>query len=306
MGLVELKAALNNQEDIENLLVEYRSIRGILTSFGLRPHPHYYDIIREAAYKNKVTIKSSNNKNTRGIILKNKSKKISENGIPLKRGLFSNDDKVREAVAGAKSYQEAIARLGVKNCGTNYRRLTLACSRIGIQAPKLHYQDNRKKSVKKSFVRYRYNLDDKKLIAAAQQGKTVKMALAEQGISNPSSQLRVRASSIVKENGNEFSRARNATGNYRTPKKDINLFLVRGTSPISAGIKKRLIEEGILSNKCAICKIPPFWRNKPIVLQLDHINGEPTDNRLSNLRLLCPNCHSQTDTFMNRQRSPIS
>jgi hypothetical protein len=43
--------------------------------------------------------------------------------------------------------------------------------------------------------------------------------------------------------------------------------------------------------------IGPNWNNKGLVLQLDHINGVHNDNRVENLRILCPNCHSQTDTF---------
>ena len=52
--------------------------------------------------------------------------------------------------------------------------------------------------------------------------------------------------------------------------------------------------------KCAICGNNGIWNNQKLVLQLDHKNGDNTDNRLSNLRLLCPNCHSQTDTFSGR------
>jgi HNH endonuclease len=61
-------------------------------------------------------------------------------------------------------------------------------------------------------------------------------------------------------------------------------------------IKKRLKAKG-LPQVCDECKLSGEWNGKPLVLQLDHINGVYNDNRIENLRLLCPNCHSQTDTF---------
>lgn len=62
-------------------------------------------------------------------------------------------------------------------------------------------------------------------------------------------------------------------------------------------LKKRLIDEQLLELRCVDCGITDKWNNKPIVLHLDHINGKSDDHRLSNLRLLCPNCHSQTHTY---------
>ena len=65
-------------------------------------------------------------------------------------------------------------------------------------------------------------------------------------------------------------------------------------------LKKRLIEEGILENKCSCCGIPPFWNGKPLVLQLDHINGINNDHRKENVRLICANCHTQTPNWGNK------
>jgi Zn finger protein HypA/HybF involved in hydrogenase expression len=63
--------------------------------------------------------------------------------------------------------------------------------------------------------------------------------------------------------------------------------------------KAKLIREGVLESRCSECGIHD-WRNKPLVIQIDHVNGNKDDWRLENLRMLCPNCHSQTETFSGR------
>ncbi len=61
-------------------------------------------------------------------------------------------------------------------------------------------------------------------------------------------------------------------------------------------LKNRLIQCGLKINQCEECGISE-WNDKPIAIELDHINGNSRDHRIENLRMLCPNCHSQTDTF---------
>lgn len=70
-----------------------------------------------------------------------------------------------------------------------------------------------------------------------------------------------------------------------------------------ARLKIRLPREGFLEAKCYEegCGLTE-WKGKPISLQLDHINGDKFDHRIENLRLPCPNCHSQTDTFAGRNK----
>lgn len=73
-------------------------------------------------------------------------------------------------------------------------------------------------------------------------------------------------------------------------------------SPLRNGgrIKQRLLKMG-WQEICAECGLEPEWNDKPLVLQLDHINGFSNDNRLENLRFLCPNCHTQTETYSNKR-----
>lgn len=75
--------------------------------------------------------------------------------------------------------------------------------------------------------------------------------------------------------------------------------LQNNTNYRSHALKLRLFKNGLKEKKCEICGIAE-WQNQPISLELHHINGDHYDNRIENLQILCPNCHSQTKNFRNR------
>lgn len=66
---------------------------------------------------------------------------------------------------------------------------------------------------------------------------------------------------------------------------------------------KRYLRE-TRGDMCEICKCPPIHNGLPLVLQLDHKDGNSDNNKITNLRLVCPNCHTQTETFATRQKKP--
>ncbi len=80
-----------------------------------------------------------------------------------------------------------------------------------------------------------------------------------------------------------------------------NLLVVGRAATKRTHLKLRLVGEGLKSNRCEECGIVE-WRGRPLAMALHHRNGDGTDNRLANLQMLCPNCHSQTDNFGGRNR----
>lgn len=84
----------------------------------------------------------------------------------------------------------------------------------------------------------------------------------------------------------------------RTPE---NIFVENSTARQST-LRKWYLKGNYTEYKCAICGLPPIWQGKELTLTLDHINGKNTDDRLENLRWICPNCDRQLPTYSRGQK----
>jgi HNH endonuclease/Homeodomain-like domain len=81
----------------------------------------------------------------------------------------------------------------------------------------------------------------------------------------------------------------------------IDAVLSSGRQRSRTHVKLRLLEAGLKERRCEICGLAE-WYGRPLALELHHVNGDGLDNRLENLQLLCPNCHSQTESWGGRNK----
>jgi DNA-binding transcriptional ArsR family regulator len=86
-----------------------------------------------------------------------------------------------------------------------------------------------------------------------------------------------------------------------TPAQKLEAYARSGRSIRRASLKRLLLDAGVKREACERCGIGD-WRGRRLSIALHHVNGDPADNRLENIRFLCPNCHSQTENYGGRNR----
>ena len=153
------------------------------------------------------------------------------------------------------------------------------------------------KKPKKKF-RYRYELGDDKIISVSNDSITMRDA---------SHKLNIPYTTFIRvaKELDCYNPKQGFNENKSGYKVDTNEYLENKRFIGTVHLKERLFNQNMKQNKCEICGTEGVWMNKPIALHLHHIDGNKRNNNLSNLQILCPNCHTQTDTYGSKKRKEI-
>ena len=151
---------------------------------------------------------------------------------------------------------------------------------------------------------YYKKIDKEKLAEIVKNSKTIAEVMRKLGYTANRGNSYKPFKQYLKENNIDFSHfLGRANGLAKNDKFTLEEILVKDSKYTNMSrLKARILKSDIIEYKCVICGINE-WLGKKLILQLDHINGDNRDNRLENLRFLCPNCHSQTETFCRKNKN---
>lgn len=146
----------------------------------------------------------------------------------------------------------------------------------------------------------RKSFDEKEFIRICEQSSTMSIAAAALGMHFNTFKKHAQRLGCYKVNQGGRGTKKNSNAERTTPLTEI----LDGKHPHfqTYKLKIKLIKAGMLKNACSICNTST-WQGKELLCELDHIDGDRTNHRLENLRLLCPNCHSQTSTYRAKNKN---
>jgi hypothetical protein len=203
------------------------------------------------------------------------------------------DDEIVAAAASAKNLSQLLRSVGLAAYGGNYETMRRRLMLLGLTDPRFHTRAKREPSRQFTYA---------ELQSAARRADSFAQMLRVLDVNvTAAAHRRVKAATIRWgiDTSHFLGQAHNRGQKFPGRAAPLAQVLVAGKLTNTIDLKRRLLEAGLLVRECAECERDE-WNGEPIPLELDHINGDRTDNRLENVRLVCPNCHAQTPTYRGR------
>ncbi|MER6167546.1 HNH endonuclease signature motif containing protein [Streptomyces violaceorubidus] len=208
-------------------------------------------------------------------------------------------ERLEEAARGARTLSEALVRLGVDPKSWKRRYLFDRMRKLGVDVS--HFRREGAKWTREI-------LEPVVAESASVNDVLRRLGLDPVGGHHTNITRRIRAYGIDTSHFTSVVRTERQRHNQRrrTPEE----ILIEDTSTRARRIPgsrlKRALRELGVEERCALCGIEAVWLGEPLPLEVDHIDGNWRNNRIENLRMLCPNCHSTTDTYRGRSKGRAS
>ncbi|MCT7353885.1 HNH endonuclease [Streptomyces sp. 15-116A] len=202
-------------------------------------------------------------------------------------------ERLEEAARGARNLSEALVRLGVDPSGWKRRYISDRMRKLGVDVS--HFEREGAKWTREIL---------EPVVAESTSVNEVlrKLGLDVVGGHHTNISRRIKAYGIDTSHFTPVVRREKQRRNQR--RRTAEEILIEDTSGHAVRVPssrlKRAMRELGREERCALCGIEAVWLGEPLPLEVDHIDGNWRNNRIENLRLLCPNCHSTTDSYRGR------